>query len=319
MDGPPDIVVLPADDLDILPAEKPQNRDEWLRGRYLNGTLNMKVECYLKTTSATHPTDSWWGDTLMDWVPDILRNRYAEHKDVFIVTVVQASVLYAIATVSDYVPDRTSQHFKELFAPVKAELESRDIIVIPVCNGSDSTAQQFDRQTQSQNGDPGRGSHWSLIVIDRRNKSNPTARYIDGMVTAHQSRKDKTKWKVGGLRLNGIIAGKILCGFDNLLRLRKGAFYAQSLKFVPHMSRGDSRPYPGVDLGRCGPHLYAIVDHILANKERLIDPGLEATFNDVKATDLLKTRTDELKFNSKTTRARFVNDLRQVRRHQENL
>ena len=118
------------------------------------------------------------------------------------------------------------------------------------------------------------GSHWSFIVVDRRNREHPRAHYVDGMV--RPQRRGNDRWAITNIDINGRVAGQILRGFDRLFELPEHGFEAHTLKFVPNMSTDNAYR----DDGSCGPHLYAFLDHILGRKTTLIDPGLHTTFDD---------------------------------------
>ena len=152
------------------------------------------------------------------------------------------------------------------------------------------------------------GSHWSFIVVDRRNREHPRAHYVDGMV--RPQRRSNDRWAITNIDINGRVAGQILRGFDRLFELPEHGFEAHTLKFVPNMSIDNAHQ----DDGPCGPHLYAFLDHVLGRKTTLIDPGLHTTFDDQSLRSL---RAREFNFNSRTTRVKFAGELLAERKQHE--
>jgi hypothetical protein len=306
----------------------PENREQWLASTYLGGEnmTNLTVRDYLKTREASHPSDSFWQDPHIDWMLEFLRRRYKDHEDVLVANAIDGSQLYAAAMVPGFLDARETDAFLQTWEPLRAKLDIRDIVIIPVNDGygiyeakpeaaTEGLAEKDKPQNKKGYVPPaGAGAHWSFIIVDRRDREQPLARYADGMVRAVESRKSPSGWKISGININGRVAGKVMCGFDKLLDLNKGGFDARTLKFVPHL-RTNNR-YPG-DYGSCGPHVYALVDHLLRNKERLIHAGLDASFN-TNASNL-RARARELNFNSYHTRTKLADELKEERRRQEAL
>lgn len=73
--------------------------------------------------------------------------------------------------------------------------------------------------------------------------------------------------------------------------------------------------HKGGDWGVCGPHMCALIEHILARRATLLDdPGLDASFN---TEGVLAARTQEFGFNSNYTRTRLSDRFVEEPRKQE--
>ncbi|CAO2652850.1 Nn.00g022610.m01.CDS01 [Neocucurbitaria sp. VM-36] len=306
------------------PKQLPTNRKEWLESAYISqhGVGVITVRQFTVTKAAAHPVDSYWEDSHIDWALEFLRRRHTDVEDVLIANTSTASQLYRIAMIPKYLDVSDTDTYRQSWAPLVNELKSHEIVVIPVNDGikaANVTGASVTKdlaetgKTQKQNDDrPGvaQGNHWSIIVIDGRNQEQPTARYIDGMARA---RKGSRKWEVDGINTNAPIAGKILCGFGMLLGLDKDAFKTSTLKFTPHMADADA--YRGRDHGRCGPYLYAFLDHLFETKLILSHPDVKANFNE----RLRSERSSEFGFDSNFTRSKLQYELHDERRRQERL
>jgi hypothetical protein len=265
-------------DTNIPTVQKPTDKDTWLTSIYVTQERNlvgsMSVQDYIHTTAGTDPTLSYWQDPHISWALEMLRRKHNSYEDVLMLSPLEASRLYAIATITGYLVTPDTQEFQEAFKPLYDQLNSRPIIVLPVNNGF-ITHDTIKRPTENQAGKDkpqrqkgyranlGQGGHWSFIVLDRRDATRPTASYVDGMVRATKPGKTNG-WKITNTRICGPVAGKTLCGFDALLGLEKGDFDARTMKFIPNMSSNENRRL--ADHGVCGPHMYAFLDHLLTRK-----------------------------------------------------
>jgi hypothetical protein len=312
-------------------------RTQWLASNYLSGDhADFTVRDFSVLKSGFHPVDSYWRDSHIDWALELLRRKYA-HSDVTIINTALSSTLFAITEHAGFLPQLHEAEYITSWLPNVNLLKSKPIVVVPVNDGYLQTygdqATQATKPTEpkltesSQTQDPtqnnkpirpkfqmpasgGRGTHWSFLVIEMRDSNNITARYIDGMVRV--TRNPNGRLKIRDINFNAQVAGRIICGFETLLQLPAGSIQTSTLKFVPHMRQNDH--YNGADNGRCGPHLYAFLSHLLTNKATLMDPGLEATFND----ETTRTaRKNEFRFNSRQLRATFADELLRERRAQE--
>ncbi|KAH6612041.1 hypothetical protein C7974DRAFT_445930 [Boeremia exigua] len=301
----------------------PTDKEEWLNSIYVTDDFpgSMTVGEFSKVKEFRSAADSFWQDAHIQWALEIIRRRHAALGDVLIVSSIEASQLWAAGDhPEDISTPAARQDHETQWGPMIERLRSSPFIILPVNDGYNKWAAPEDEATagvprkdlpQNQAGYKarlGNGCHWSFIVIDRRDEANPAAHYVDGMVNP-QKRKNGT-WKIEGIDLNGVIAGKVLCGFDNLLGLEKSKFVAGTLKFVPHMFRTNANKE---DYGPCGPHMYAFLDHILLNKTTLIDPGMPTTFNENDRA----ARATALGFDSAAIRAKFADELMQERRQRE--
>jgi hypothetical protein len=307
-------------------------KEAWLNSQYLSGAnIDFRVREFATITAATHEYDSYWRDAHIDWALELLRNSHGQYGDIRIVDTALAARLYSI-TQRDSIPARASQEYQDTWSADEALLKERPILFIPINNGyqqqygdgaadilqpdpadgdnpsaNSTNAKKSSKRPRSG----GHGNHWSFLVLDMRDAKEYTARYIDGMVQVTRNRNKRLK--IHNTNFNAPIAGRIVCAMEKLLQIPEGTFKASTIRFVPHMKWNDQ--YRGTDHGRCGPHLYAFMNHLLANKTDLLDPGLEATFND-EAT--MTTRPNAFQFHSANVRAKFADDLLQVRRTQEN-
>ncbi|KAF3037624.1 hypothetical protein E8E12_003983 [Didymella heteroderae] len=308
----------------------PTNKDEWLSSTYIHADwpMSMTVEEFSKVKAASDAGDSFWQDSHINWALEFIRRRHERLEDVTIVEPHNCGILYLAGIDPSSIPDKNSTIERERrqyeldYAPMAEQLRATNIIILPVNNGfktyhanaaaaTEGLAESDKPQNQSgYRQGAGVGAHWSFIVVDRHDPENPTARYVDGQVFPRKRRNGK--WTITNIDTNGEVAGKILRGFDNLLELEQGKFAASTLKFVPHMQKANASG--GSDYGPCGPYLYAFLDHILANKTNLIDPGLQAAYNDESTS---RSRAKELGFDSLAVRARFAEELLEERKKYE--
>ncbi|KAJ8113185.1 hypothetical protein OPT61_g4636 [Boeremia exigua] len=310
----------------------PTNGTEWLNSTYLHadGPGRLNVQDFGRIKAVNDISDAYWQDPHIKWALEMIKRRHQGLEDVFIVSPNVTSLLYRVGLNPTFVPDRRSledgerRKFQSSWAPVVEDLSDRPLVILPINNGfevgedrvvtirTEGLAERDKPQhRQGYNEGQGQGSHWSFVFVDRRDAANPAAYYVDGMV--RPIRKRNGRWTVHGIRLNGKVAGKVLRGFDTLLELEEGNFVAATLKFVPHMWNSNASED---DIGACGPHLYAFLDHILSRKTAMIDPGLQATYND----EAFRTaRATELGFDSVAIRAKFADELMQERWQQEAL
>lgn len=293
----------------------PTNADEWLKSTYVYAEFpgSMRIEDFSKIKAARHDVDSFWQDGHIKWSLELIKSRHAGLVDVSIVSPNICNILYRVGIGHESVPNPNSTEsrerldFERTWARIVEILRDRAFVILPVNNGF-----KVEYISAGDEENQGQGTHWSFIVVDRRDAANPAAHYVDGMVNPRR-RKNGT-WKVEGIGLNGTVAGKVLCGFDAVLGLEKGKFTARTLKFVPHMTNDNTSA--ASDYGPCGPHLYAFLDHILTHKTTLIDPGMQHTYNDESHRG---ARAADFEFNSIATRAKFAEELSQLRRQQEQL
>ncbi|KAI4690449.1 hypothetical protein J4E81_007603 [Alternaria sp. BMP 2799] len=115
---------------------------------------------------------------------------------------------------------------------------------------------------------PSGGTHWGFMVID---KERNDARWLDGHLNVKQKRNKH--WYIHNMHKPhpAWVAGKILCGYDKVMELERGAFTAATLKHVPHDTKNNS--YRGDEGSACGPWVYAMLKYILDNPRFLSDAG----------------------------------------------
>lgn len=112
----------------------------------------------------------------------------------------------------------------------------------------------------------GQGAHWGLMIIDTQ---QDTARWLDGLLDIRSREKDGNRVVyIHSMLSAGIVAGKILCGYDRLLDRDPGHFTTSTIKWVPHQ-KGDNTD--SRDNGACGPHMFACLKHLLDEPGALED------------------------------------------------
>ncbi|KAI4947821.1 hypothetical protein J4E86_008337 [Alternaria arbusti] len=102
---------------------------------------------------------------------------------------------------------------------------------------------------------PAIGNHWGLLVVDKQTK---TARWIDGNITL-VIRDGKNDRFPPDMSRAATVAGKILCGIEQLLGPERGKYNAKTAKYVPHQSENNSFRH---DHGACGPYVVAFLEYL---------------------------------------------------------
>ncbi|KAI4647544.1 uncharacterized protein J4E78_008859 [Alternaria triticimaculans] len=130
-------------------------------------------------------------------------------------------------------------------------------------NGNTEVQQESEPEMTSSG-----GTHWGFMVID---KERNDARWLDGHLNVKQKRNKH--WYIHNMHKPhpAWVAGKILCGYDKVMELERGAFTAATLKHVPHDTKDNS--YRGDEGSACGPWVYAMLKYILDNPRFLTDAG----------------------------------------------
>lgn len=290
----------------------PIDKEEWFKSDFLvtidrpNASL-MKTEDYLAITAYNDEYLAYWHDMHIDWCLELLRQKYQGLDDIFIGTLTQSHVLYQIwyknahPNAAERQPIPPQQEFWAQFE----ELSSRSIIVLPINS-------EIDEEAAIENLPEGHykslGAHWSFMVIDMRDPKNRISHYIDSLVETQVEGDKEIIIHHACYQTNAPIAGKILCGFDQLLGLDRGAFTATTLKWIPHQGYDNAAE---TDEGACGPYLYAFLRHLL--KYRLIGEGLGQSFTREDA----EANAVRFGFDSIKTRLKFQNKIWKERRRQE--
>ncbi|KAI1536572.1 hypothetical protein PtrCC142_005258 [Pyrenophora tritici-repentis] len=89
-----------------------------------------------------------------------------------------------------------------------------------------------------------------------------TARWFDGLLDLERSRSHADKYRIRQMLRPGEVAGKILCGIEQLLGDERGRFDAKTAKYVPHQTRDNA--FKG-DHGACGPYVIAFLEYLYNN------------------------------------------------------
>lgn len=122
------------------------------------------------------------------------------------------------------------------------------------------------------------GSHWGLLVIDKKEK---VARWVDSITTMVEveTPDNPTQWRFQNMHPTARAAGKILCGFDTLLGeehgFPQGGFTTGTLKWNPNQWEDNAS---GGDQGPCGPFMFAFLEYILERATTLDSVGVSKMF-----------------------------------------
>jgi hypothetical protein len=132
------------------------------------------------------------------------------------------------------------------------------------------------------------GAHWGILIVD---KEKNVAHYVDSHLDLREIGTGRQRrWKLRHMFHSATVAGKVLCGIDDILATQegheKGNFDATTLKYTPH-DRNDNS-FSGRDDGPCGPFMFAFLEHFGAKTD------LRAAFR--------RSRKGRLRFNSKVAR-----------------
>ncbi|KAF2242392.1 hypothetical protein BU26DRAFT_584649 [Trematosphaeria pertusa] len=331
----------PAPTVKVPREENPgaQAFNKWKSSEFLTGQHLeiLSVSDYLDIST------EWWSSAAIEWALHMLRQKFAHISDVHIGTLNDA---WALCRKSAGVSDELIEN------QFRKDVEGKGIIIIPVNDAMVADAlterdkreepsekakrkernekAKTDQKTQEEGSkkaktDPKQqnqnakiadsnqhhtawvsvGFHWSFIVIDMRDASKRTARYFDGQVSVD-------KGKICGYEKNAPIAGRMLCGFDDMLQLEKGKFHARTLKWIPDQRRGGNGRFHG-DGGPCGAYLFAFIDHLLENVAETFRGGLEEYFRASRRAQ----RRRELDFRPFRSRRKVRNELFNERKLQE--
>jgi hypothetical protein len=177
-------------------------------------------------------------------------------------------------------------------SPVEEEIEMDVPTKNDKAKAKGSKASTVKRDQQSKWGTSGaQGMHWGLMVIDTTTNE---ASWFDGALTI--GRKNNKRY-IEFMWPAGWVAGKVLCGYDQVMKRHPGCFTASTLKHVPHDH--DDNNYKGDRGCACGPWLFAIFQYVLDHPEFLTnDHGLKGSFTAAKKAK----RVREMAFDSLTTR-----------------
>ncbi|KAF2746199.1 hypothetical protein M011DRAFT_502273 [Sporormia fimetaria CBS 119925] len=281
------------------PAKMTQKQDstpytKWLGSNFVSDDSagSVTVKDALETT-ILEDGRSWWADGHYGFALEMLRERYAYQKDVYILPVFQADFLVRIFDAEKIHENEVSAMWQGELQNTLEDLKDKRIIVLPVNDG------MGDR----------RCTHLAFIVVDT--KSN-TASYIDGQV----KRIEKADGSVtlDEITRTGGMAGRMLCGYHTLRGLEE-TLDAHTLAYIPHY-KDDNKNKD--DVGPCGPYVFATLDMLLRNREDYFDgpDGLRGAFRKKN----LNKRKRELDFDSLETRKKLKTELwaRKEKRELEN-
>ncbi|RAR14917.1 hypothetical protein DDE83_001755 [Stemphylium lycopersici] len=118
----------------------------------------------------------------------------------------------------------------------------------------------------------GTGSHWGLLVVDKKEKK---ARWIDSHLQLVNSERYPGRKKIKHMFTAGYVAGIILCGIEQILGPERGNFDVKTAKYVPHDAKDNSsRGDPGA---ACGPYMIAFLEYLYKNPSYMA--RLHSAFN----------------------------------------
>jgi hypothetical protein len=328
--------VAPVAPIAPVPKSNEEIIREWLQLVYLQlaplgNPLQVTIQEFLDiivTGSTDNNLDSWLLNNHLDLTTALL-THFAEQPDILVVPSGPATVLANIGlgiTDIDYFKEDVLS--EQLYKAMKEE--SVRWVVVPVTDGMADREQarrdkakakaaakaartkeseETGEQEQQVEIDPvqehnamevevepefrslNAGTHWGLMVIDKKEND---ARWLDGHLELQKCNK---KWSIKWMSNAGWAAGKILCGYDQVMGLERGRFTAATLKHVPHDTRDNL--YKHDQGSACGPWIFAMFAYILENRAFLTDAGgLHSTFRRSK----LRLHTKRMAFHSLRTR-----------------
>ena len=243
---------------DPPPASRPlETREDiinkWLKDHYIDynhlGTpLALKVDEFIKivATQSTDPDNSWLDNNALELAAVILTIELKNRSDIVIVP---SSAAISLARIGQCMCGKDEFEKGVLSTGCYAAMKKENVrwIVVPVTDGMIS---------RDESSIPGGGRHWGFMIIDKQRND---ARWLDGHVTLEKNRKGK--WCITKMYGAGRVAGKILCGYEKVMDLKRGQFTAATLKHVPNDTKENSYKF---DQGSaCGPWVFAMLEYIL--------------------------------------------------------
>lgn len=289
----------------------------YLQHEYFGNTLSISVEDFIKTiaTSKTDYRNSWLSDDQVALPVVLLTALEKKRSDILVVPPTPASILGSIG-LGIYPSNYFAYSFPDIARAMKSEnirwivvpcndgmtRDSEQAVLDQTNqNGAESdkandsaTAtgekQKGERKATKTGGasrkngtktmneprivgttDQGIGAHWGLMIID---KHRDDARWLDGSLEIGEERGKsyiKAMHKAGGS------AGKILSGYEKVMRRAPGQITTSTLKYIPQDRHNN---YNGDAGSACGPWVFAILEYILENPGFLsTDRGLKGTFD----------------------------------------
>ncbi|CAI9636313.1 hypothetical protein GT037_001297 [Alternaria burnsii] len=243
---------------DPPPASHPSKTREdiinkWLKEIYidynhLGNPLALKIDEFIKivATQSTDSDNSWLDNNALELASVILTNELKERSDIVIVP---SSSAISLALIGQCMCDKDEFEKNDLSTECHAAMKKENVrwIVVPVTDGMISA----DKRSI-----PGGGRHWGFMIIDKQKND---ARWLDGHLEVKKNRKGK--WRITQMHTTGWVAGKILCGYEKVMNLKRGQFTAATLKYVPDDTEENSYKF---DQGSaCGPWVFAMLEYIL--------------------------------------------------------
>ncbi|KAB2105546.1 hypothetical protein AG0111_0g6323 [Alternaria gaisen] len=243
---------------DPPPASRPlETREDiinkWLKDNYidynhLGNPLALKVDEFIKivATQSTDPDNSWLDNNALELAAVILTIELKNRSDIVIVP---SSAAISLARIGQCMCGKDEFEKGVLSTGCYAAMKKENVrwIVVPVTDGMIS---------RDESSIPGGGRHWGFMIIDKQRND---ARWLDGHVTLEKNRKGK--WRITKMYGAGRVAGKILCGYEKVMNLKRGQFTAATLKHVPNDTKENSYK---LDQGSaCGPWVFAMLEYIL--------------------------------------------------------
>ncbi|CAG5143942.1 uncharacterized protein ALTATR162_LOCUS1451 [Alternaria atra] len=310
------------------PETREETINKWLRSRYiehshLGDPLVLSIEDFIDivATSSTHPGKSWLEDNALGLAAALMTTSRTD------ILVVPSNAATKLASVGLCISDKNDFKTDVLSCQCYDAMKQESIrwVIVPVTNGMASPeeaarvkaaraeaakakkSRKAGQGDYSETGDqsmldiiPGGGTHWGLMIIDKQRND---ARWLDGHLTLGQ--KSNGKWCIKEILPPAWTAGKILCGYDKVMDLKRGQFTAVTLKHVPHDTHDNS--YKGDKNSACGPWVIAMLEYLLKNPKFLTN-GLHGAFRPRDK----KYHHQRMAFNSLETRKRMQEIIRSV-------
>ena len=245
-----------------------QHLDAWLKevlvdfktGQVENGqpvSCEIHVKEYLEITNLIlEDYDNHWLETNSIALSlALLTHKYNRRKDVVVLTAHQANELYCWGTRSKEPGEREPTF--------TATIKQKRYIVLPVSDGVLQYTGAEVSQKNSKHGPSATGAHWGLLVVDITKRKS---QWFDGLLTLQPSPSHPGKQRITVMLAAGKVAGKILCGIEQLLGSERGTFVAKTAKYVPHQ-HADNKTLD--DPGACGPYMVAFLEYLYKNPKYL--------------------------------------------------
>lgn len=303
--------------------------ETWLKSQYFtfeyfDELVLITVEDFMQliATAATDQDNRRLTDNQIALPILLLTHVIKERSDVVVIPPGAASTLCDIG-----LGEKNSESFLETHRVLCSAMKDEAFrwIVVPCTDGmlssdlrdKDAAKQNESKDTNSNNDDGSRptlptyvggAKHWGLMVID---KIRNDACWLDGHLRLGPKRSNSKQLRIEYMSLAGRAAGKVLCGYDQVMSNEPGGFTARTLKYIPQDHEDNA--YRGDEGSACGPYAFGMLQYIFNNPAFL--ENLKETF--------LRSKWDRhctnLKFNSWSTRLQMQDLIRREAHKHESM